>query len=180
MHQGIYQANTKMNYLGLSPPLKVVAFPKLIDQIKDSESHKSFIKLNNVTVNESSDAQGPPMQMSAVPSSNLGVSFNNQYLNDSIQAANQALISIEKKRRGYQYNVTKDISLSRVADQQIRAAYGKTDKSGQQSLYEMDCFPRRSITNRLKNVQSLQNKKKMRVLNEKTSSTTTTFPHIFN
>jgi hypothetical protein len=30
-----------------------VAFPKLIDQIKESESHKSFIKLNSVgSINE--------------------------------------------------------------------------------------------------------------------------------
>jgi len=38
-----------------------------------------------------------------------------------------------------------------------------SNKQGGVQLYEMDSFPRRSITNRLKNVQVLQNKKKMKV-----------------
>lgn len=42
-------------------------------------------------------------------------------------------------------------------------------------LYEMDSFPRRSITNRLKNVQMLQNKKK-RISNNNERTTNTMFP----
>jgi hypothetical protein len=66
----------------------------------------------------------------------------------------------------------------------VRAAYGggKTEKGPPPpatSVYDMDGFPRRSITNRLKNVQLLQNKKKMRVFNERTS-TTSMFPSIIN
>jgi hypothetical protein len=33
-------------------PVKLVAFPKLINQIKESESNKSFLKINNISLNK--------------------------------------------------------------------------------------------------------------------------------
>ena len=64
------------------------------------------------------------------------------------------------KKRGGAPISTKDNSLNRVIGAVLdtynpigKAAYARTDlNKPSSSLYEMDSFPRRSITNRLKNV----------------------------
>ncbi|CDW91750.1 mitogen-activated protein [Stylonychia lemnae] len=146
------QMNHKPSYAqsNFQSPVKMLAFPKLIDQIKDSESQKSFINFqipeqykykSNFDHNQSMIITG----------------------NDSILQLRQNIPENSKSKYQKHSNT--------LINKQPTAA----------SNYEMDQFPRRSITNRLKNIQALQNKKKMRVFNNLSNdrSNITVLPQIY-
>lgn len=127
-HQGTYLP-TK-NIPAGSPPIKLLAFPKLIDQMKEGEIHKSCIKLTTASqMNES-----PEMNNQVQP---FHVSFKNQYLNDSIQAANAVAPSTTyadpKKRKGqYATQTSKDQSFAKESHYGgLRTEKGLAQQNGQ-------------------------------------------------
>jgi hypothetical protein len=73
---------------GSPSPIKP-GFPKLIDHSKDTESHKSFLKVNSMSVhdqphsNQHMYSQSPDSSMNN-PQQPVMISFNNQFLNDSL------------------------------------------------------------------------------------------------
>ncbi len=76
-------------------------------------------------------------------------------------------------------NNTKENSFVKANIDHNQAKYNRSETK--QTLYEMDSFPKRSITNRLKNQQILQqNKKKMKVLSDKISQQNSLLPSITN
>jgi hypothetical protein len=60
-------------------PMKLVAFPKLIDQRKNNESSKSFLKINNIGLNDNYNNNN----------NNNSFTLQNQSINNSILITGQ-------------------------------------------------------------------------------------------
>eukprot|EP00347_Sterkiella_histriomuscorum_P002217 403369020 len=152
--------NYNQSYSNYNSPIKLVAFPKLIDQIKDTESQKSFIKASqNVSFQEYSFISGIQNQRSKSKKIGLDQQQHNQSM---IISGTDSILKL-KAWQDQGLTSKHNTNLHLMQEQNILNA--KLSNQNTASNYEMDSFPRRSITNRLKNFQALQNKKKMRIFN---------------